>query len=185
MLHHTEEILLHPHGLLESRSSEVEMPSREIEDLGAALIETSIAAGGLGLSAPQIGVSKRVIAITVPNYPPFWLVNPVIEERLGVRSVMEGCLSLPDEEPAAVVRSVRVKVRSTLGGGEPHHMELDGLLAQVLEHEVDHIDGRLYIDRVGEWRSGSASALGAGGRRFDACLSDQQRQGDMQFALAV
>ncbi len=117
---------------------------RLIEDM----IESMHAANGVGLAAPQIGVSLRVIVIGLPGEEPFALINPEIVKRSGERRVDEGCLSVPGYR-AELTRSVAVVAKGLGPQGRPVRIKgRDDLLAQALEHEIDHINGILYIDHL-------------------------------------
>jgi peptide deformylase len=119
---------------------------RLIEDM----IESMHAANGVGLAAPQIGVSLRVIVLGMPDEEPFALVNPEIVRRSGERIVEEGCLSIPGYRTENLTRSLSVVAKGIdpKTGREVRIKEKDTLLAQALEHEIDHINGILYIDHL-------------------------------------
>src|SRR5512141_2632805 len=114
------------------------------------MFETMYEADGVGLAAPQVGVSQRVIVIDPheQDVKPFGLVNPVIlQSAKDVERGEEGCLSIPGlkdivERPAAVV------VEGLDADGKPLHIEAEGLLARVIQHEIDHLDGILFPDRL-------------------------------------
>ena len=115
-----------------------------IEDM----IDSMRAASGVGLAAPQIGVSLRVIVIGLPDEEPFVLINPKMVKRSGERQVEEGCLSVPGYR-AELSRSATVVVKGLDEQGHPRRIKAqDDLLAQALEHEIDHINGILYIDHL-------------------------------------
>ena len=113
------------------------------------MIESMVAAQGVGLAAPQIGVGLRVVVIGMPDEEPFALINPSIARRSGERRLdAEGCLSVPGYR-AAITRSERVTVKALDIDGKPIRVKaIDNLLAQALEHEVDHVNGMLYVDRL-------------------------------------
>jgi peptide deformylase len=113
------------------------------------MIESMEAAQGVGLAAPQIGVGLRVVVLGLPGAEPFALVNPEVVEREGERRADgEGCLSVPGYR-GAPTRSQRVVVEALDAyGGAIRLEERDTLLAQALEHEVDHVNGLLYVDRL-------------------------------------
>jgi len=118
---------------------------RLIEDM----IESMKAANGVGLAAPQIGVSLRLIVIGLPEEEPFALINPEIVKRSGERILEEGCLSIPGYRTESLVRSVNVVAKGTAPTGKPVRIRAkDDLLAEALEHEIDHINGILYIDHI-------------------------------------
>ena len=114
------------------------------------MFETMYEADGVGLAAPQVGVSQRVIVIDPheQDVKPFGLINPVIlQSAKEVERGEEGCLSIPGlkdivERPAGVV------VEGLDADGQPLHIEAEGLLARVLQHEIDHLDGILFPDRL-------------------------------------
>jgi len=126
-----------------------------IRRLVADMIDSMYAAHGVGLAAPQIGVPLRVIVIGLPDEEPFALINPEIVKKEGRRMVDEGCLSIPGYR-AKVPRSVTVVARGLTLDGKLRRIkasakrgdEKEALLAQALEHEVDHINGILYIDHL-------------------------------------
>ena len=106
-------------------------------------------AQGVGLAAPQIGVGLRVVVIGMPDEEPIALLNPVVVKRSGERRMEgEGCLSVPGYR-GALTRSQRIVVKAMdLDGRELRIRAEDNLLAQALEHEVDHVNGILYVDRL-------------------------------------
>ena len=116
-----------------------------IQKLIDDMIDTMPVAGGVGLAAPQIGRSLRVIVIGVPEQEMVVLVNPQIVRRSGQRQVTEGCLSVPGYW-AEITRSLKVTVKGLNREGREVRVKAEGLLAQALEHEIDHINGVLYVD---------------------------------------
>jgi peptide deformylase len=116
-----------------------------IQKLIDDMIDTMPAAGGVGLAAPQIGRSLRVIVIGVPEQEMVVLVNPQIVRRSGQRQVTEGCLSVPGYW-AEITRSLKVTAKGLNREGREVRVKAEGLLAQALEHEIDHINGVLYVD---------------------------------------
>lgn len=136
--------------VLREKAEPVDAVDDEIRNLMDDMLETMYEADGIGLAAPQIGVGKRVIVIDVrePDVPPFGLVNPVIVEKSeAVDRGEEGCLSIPGLREI-VERSERVVVEGLDREGNAVRIEADGILARALQHEVDHLDGILFIDRV-------------------------------------
>lgn len=113
------------------------------------MIESMYAAQGVGLAAPQIGVGLRVVVFGIPDEEPFVLVNPEIIVREGERRLEgEGCLSVPGYR-APITRAERVVARGLDRDGHEVRIEaVDSLLAQALEHETDHVNGILYVDRI-------------------------------------
>ena len=136
---------------LTAANVEVDPSTENISGLLADMLETCHAAPGVGLAAPQIGVNKRIaiIDLSVGADPGavIVLVNPVVVEESGEQKEDEGCLSVPDLSER-VVRPSRVRVRAMDANGVSREIEGTGLLARALCHETDHLDGRLYVDRL-------------------------------------
>lgn len=146
------EILVWPGPILSTRSEEVESVDAEVKALVADLFDTMYATkNGIGLAAPQIGVHRRVAVIDLSKgrdpKQALVLVNPVIERREGEVDDEEGCLSVPGEAEA-VRRAARVWLKALDLDGKEYCLEAEGLLAVALQHEVDHLDGMLYVDRL-------------------------------------
>lgn len=120
---------------------------KSIHKLIEDMWETMYDAPGVGLAAPQIGVSLRVVVIDVGDENPIALVNPEIVKRSGERRVDEGCLSVPGFR-GEITRSVKVVARGIdpKTGKEVRVRAENNLLAEALEHEIDHVNGILYID---------------------------------------
>ena len=130
------------------------------DELGALvgdLLETMYYAEGIGLAAPQIGVSRRVCVLDLrdednPEAGRWVFVNPVVVESSDDEDkAPEGCLSIPEMEEV-VTRPARVTVRGFDAEGEAIEVEADGLLARALQHEIDHLDGVLFIDRLSTFK---------------------------------
>jgi peptide deformylase len=125
--------------------------THDTEALVADMIETMHAAPGIGLAAPQVGVSARVFVIdlSVGRRPEELAVciNPEIVSREGMQLEEEGCLSVPGFT-ASVLRPARIAVRALDRGGHVRTIEGAGLLARALQHEIDHLDGLLYLHRL-------------------------------------
>ena len=112
------------------------------------MVDTMVAAGGVGLAANQVGVPRRVIVIKLPEDDEARVyVNPEIVHREGEREIEEGCLSIPGYK-AFITRSVWVKFRALDHSAKIVKLRAEDLLAQALEHEVDHLNGILYIDHM-------------------------------------
>jgi peptide deformylase len=130
---------------------EVARPIEDVDDelrrLIADMFETMDAALGVGLAANQVGVARRVAVIEADDHR-FVMINPVILESSGKESADEGCLSIPDLQ-AEVSRPRRVLLEATNEAGERFRLELDGLAARAVQHEIDHLDGILFIDHLG------------------------------------
>jgi len=111
------------------------------------MIETMRNASGAGLAAPQVGIPLKVIVIELPGEEPFALINPEVVKRSGEREVIEGCLSVPGYR-GNIKRSLSVTVKGQNREGKLVRVKAKELLAQALEHEIDHLNGMLYIDHV-------------------------------------
>jgi peptide deformylase len=111
------------------------------------MIETMREVNGVGLAAPQVGVPLRVIVVQMPGGEPIALINPEIVKRTGEQEVTEGCLSVPGYY-GEIKRSAEVVVKGKDRWGKAIRIKASGLMAEALEHEIDHLDGRLYIDYI-------------------------------------
>lgn len=131
--------------LLRRKSKRVRHVDGSIQRLIDDMIETMRSEHGAGLAAPQVGTLLRVIVIEVPEQEVIALVNPEIVKRSGERMVEEGCLSLPGYR-GVIKRSVNVTAKGRDRQGKEVRIKADELLAQALEHEIDHLNGVLYID---------------------------------------
>jgi len=134
--------------VLRRRASEVGEITPEIRKLVDDMVETMYDEVGIGLAAPQVGIALRLVVIAddeTRDVRP--LVNPVIVDRSGERTAEEGCLSIPGIF-ALVNRAAWVRVEARDLDGQPVTIEGRDLLARVLQHEIDHIDGVLFIDRL-------------------------------------
>lgn len=144
-------ILRYGETALHARARPVESFDESLHALLRDMIETMYAAPGVGLAAPQIGVPLRafVIDVTVGKSAGelYELVNPEIVACEGMQMEEEGCLSLPGFN-ATVVRPSRVVAQGVDRHGNPKTIEGTGLLARALQHEIDHLDGTLYVDRL-------------------------------------
>lgn len=148
------DIITYPNPLLLKPSETVTEVTDEIQTLIEDMAETMFDAPGSGLAAVQVGVNKRVIVVNttgnLENEEKSWyaLINPEIVEKDGVYiSEEEGCLSVPDFR-ATVKRASRVVVKALDRKGEPVTMELNGFHAVILQHEIDHLNGTLFIDHL-------------------------------------
>ena len=115
--------------------------------LAASMLETMTAYDGVGLAGPQVGVAKRVIVCREPERQPLCLFNPRIITRGGQETGEEGCLSLPDLY-AMVPRATRIRATGLDLRGKPVEFEARDLLARIIQHEVDHLDGVVFLDRL-------------------------------------
>jgi peptide deformylase len=136
---------------LHERARDVETVTPEIDRLIDDMIETMYAAPGVGLAAPQVGVALRLFVVDVsvgrdPNGL-ITMLNPTVVELDGVQLEEEGCLSIPGFN-ATVVRPTRVVVKGLDRHGVEQRIEGNGLLARAFQHEIDHLDGTLFVDRL-------------------------------------
>jgi peptide deformylase len=144
-------ILKYGDSTLQQKASDVPAITRDIERLIDDMIDTMYAAPGVGLAAPQIGVPFRifVIDVSIGRDPEslIIMVNPEFVSRDGMQLEEEGCLSVPGFE-ATVVRPMHAVVKGLDRNGSEHQREGTGLLARAFQHEMDHLDGRLFIDHL-------------------------------------
>ena len=155
------EILTYPDQLLKTKAAPVKAVDLEIKKILDDMLETMRFSRGIGLAAPQVGIGKRLIVMEVPEFAEadeeeerepekrrlFKLVNPEIVFSEGEQKYEEGCLSVPGVT-AEVKRAARVIVRAMDGNGKAIEINACGLLAVALQHEIDHLDGILFIDRL-------------------------------------
>jgi len=145
-------ILTYPDPFLSTRALPVQRVDGKIRDLIRDMFETMYASKGIGLAATQVGVGKRVIVVDVSpaveeEVKPLALVNPEIVEKRGWVEGTEGCLSVPGVE-GTVCRAESVVVRGRNEDGDPVTVEAYGLLSRAIQHEIDHLEGILFIDRL-------------------------------------
>ncbi len=134
--------------VLRKPAKKVSRVDDSIRRLIADMTESMYAAHGVGIAAPQIGVGLRVVVIGMPDEEPFALINPEVIKRAGERRLDEGCLSVPGYR-GTVTRSLSVVVKALDEHGREVRVKAEGdLLAQALEHETDHVNGLLYVDRL-------------------------------------
>jgi peptide deformylase len=145
------DIKKYPEEVLKKKASQVTSISKDLLRLIDDMIETMYAAPGVGLAAPQVGVSKRLAVIDISTkeqtVPLIVLINPIVLHMEGSVDFEEGCLSLP-EYTAKVTRAERILVRTQDREGKQMEIEGEGLLAIAMQHEIDHLDGLLLIDRI-------------------------------------
>ena len=140
-------IVCYPDAVLRQKAKRVSNIDGSIQRLIDDMVDTMHEVEGVGLAAPQVGVSLRVIVIELPGEETLALVNPQIVKRSGERSVEEGCLSVPGYR-GEIERSLKVTVKGLDRSGKEVRVRGEGLLAQAFEHEVDHLNGTLYIDHL-------------------------------------
>ena len=144
-------ILHHPDPRLRQKAKKVERFDAALKRLIEDMFETMYAAPGVGLAATQVGIAQRVAVMDCSREEgvrePIAMVNPEIIEQVDAVEVDEGCLSVPGVSDN-LKRFSRVKARAQDRNGQWFELEADGLLAQCIQHEIDHLDGKLYIDRL-------------------------------------
>lgn len=150
-------ILTYPDPILKTKSNPVERFDSELEALVNDMIETMYAAPGVGLAAIQVGIPQRIIVIDITyekddtgeirNKNPLILINPEIIEKTGTYVYQEGCLSLPGLYED-VKRAQDIKVRFQDTSGKQHELQASELLAVAIQHENDHLEGVLFVDRL-------------------------------------
>jgi peptide deformylase len=133
--------------VLRQKAKRVSSIDGAIAQLIDDMVETMREVGGVGLAAPQVGVPLRIAVIELPDEEIIVLVNPKIVKRSGERQIEEGCLSIPGYR-GEIQRSEKVTVKGLDRFGREIRIKGEGLLAQALEHELDHLDGTLYIDHL-------------------------------------
>ncbi|MDW7650232.1 MAG: peptide deformylase [Bacillota bacterium] len=134
--------------VLREKALEVKDITPQVKQLLEDMKETMYDAQGVGLAAPQIGIAKRIIVVDVQDENGLlMLINPVIVESEGAESAVEGCLSFPGIA-GEVERNASVTVRATDPEGNQVQICASGLLARAFQHEIDHLDGVLFVDRV-------------------------------------
>ena len=137
-----------PDPVLKQKAKRVRTIDRSIKKLIRNMIETLHSEPGrVGLAAPQIGVPLRVIVIGLPEEEDIAIINPEIVRRRGERLLDEGCLSVPGYF-GQIKRAETVTIKGRDPNGKEIRIRADGLLAQVLEHEIDHLNGVLYLDHL-------------------------------------
>lgn len=162
------DILTFPDPRLRNKAKPVARVDDQIRRIVDDMLETMYAAPGIGLAAIQVNIPLRILVIDVSesNDSPLCLINPEIVERSGEEQMDEGCLSVPGFYEQ-VTRAERVRVRALDREGQPLELDTDGLLAVCIQHEIDHLDGKLFVDYV--------SALKR--QRIRRKLEKDQRQG--------
>lgn len=140
-------ILRYPDPRLHTQAQAVASVTDDIRQLIADMAETMYEAPGIGLAATQVNVHRRVVVIDVSEDQSALtaLINPEILERTGEQVCEEGCLSVPGVYEK-VSRAERVRVRALNANGEPFEFEAEGLLAVCIQHEIDHLDGKVFVE---------------------------------------
>ena len=148
------EILKYPEPILKEISVEVDEFNADLQIFIAELEQTMRAGpGGVGIAAPQVGCLQRIVIVDVSSKPKIKqhgrlvLINPEILEWDGMAKGREGCMSVPDFT-GNVIRAKNIKLRAQDERGETHDYEMDGFEARAVQHEIDHLDGLLFLDRL-------------------------------------
>jgi peptide deformylase len=146
------EIRIYPDPVLTLKSKNVEKFDDELQDIIDSMHLTMKIAGGVGLAAPQIGISKRIAIISRDNQQ-YILINPELMEYSGQETKEEGCLSFPGIY-AQVTRPYNIKIKTNDMNGEVIFLEAEGNIARAFLHEMDHLDGTLFIDHLSQLKRG-------------------------------
>lgn len=135
--------------ILTKKCKVVQEMTEKNQELIQDMLDTMYEADGVGLAAPQVGILKRiaVIDVTEDRSNPIVLINPEILETEGEQRGSEGCLSVPDKV-GIVTRPNKVRVRALNRDMEPYEVEGEELLARALVHEIEHLDGKLYVEKI-------------------------------------
>lgn len=160
-------ILHYPDPRLRVRAQPVAAVTDETRRLMTDMLETMYAAPGIGLAATQVGVDQRIFAIDVSEKgdQPQCFLNPEILSREGSETMEEGCLSVPGVTEE-VERAARIRLRALDREGRPVEFDADGLFAVCIQHEIDHLDGKLFVDYLSELKR----------RRIRKRLEKEQRE---------
>ena len=147
-------VLTFPDPRLRHQAKRVRLFDAELRELADAMLETMYAEGGMGLAAVQVGAAKQLVVVDLlaggedeQARDPRVYVNPEIIEREGEIVTEEGCLSVP-EFTAEVTRAERIRLRYQGLDGSAHEEALEGIAAVCLQHEIDHLQGKLFVDRL-------------------------------------
>ncbi|HBK67794.1 MAG TPA: peptide deformylase [Firmicutes bacterium] len=140
------QVVTEPDPILRQKARSVKKVSKRIKTLTQNMLETMYDADGVGLAAPQVGIDERIIVIDIGKGP-IILINPEITGKSGQERDMEGCLSIPGQK-AYITRASKVTVIGINPQGEKVELEGEGLLARAFQHEIDHLNGILFIDYI-------------------------------------
>jgi len=138
-------IRTNPDPVLRRKAKKIAAIDDSVRKLIDDMVETMQEACGVGLAANQVGVPLRIVVIQVPEQEVLVMVNPVVVETKGERTVIEGCLSVPGYQ-AEVDRAESVRIQARDRNGKLYRKRGTDLLAQAMQHEIDHLNGVLYID---------------------------------------
>jgi len=145
------EIVKYPHPVLSKRCEEIQSVNGEVKQLIQDMIETMYQASGIGLAACQVGVSQRVLVVDVSPMDTekdlITMINPEVVQEEGEVESEEGCLSVPDCVEK-VIRKTKIRVRGLSPEEKEIEVAAEGILAIALQHEIDHLNGMLILDRI-------------------------------------
>ncbi len=142
------EIITYDHEILHKQASVIPEIDRSIRELAEAMIDAMHQGEGIGLAGPQVGELRRIFVTHVSGDESRVFINPqIMETSISTSAYEEGCLSIPDVY-ADVVRPDAVKIQAWNEKGRPFTLEAEGMLARVVQHENDHLNGVLFIDRI-------------------------------------
>jgi len=161
------QVLRFPDERLRTVAQPVEQLTPEIRQIASDMLDTMYAEEGVGLAATQVNIHQRIVVIDVSETRdrPLVLINPEIISKAGCEKSEEGCLSVP-ETRAVVERAETVSIKALDQDGQPLTLDADGLLAICIQHELDHLQGKLFIDYLSPLKR----------QRIRAKLEKQQRQ---------
>jgi peptide deformylase len=146
----SRDLLYHPNELLTAKAEPVAEITPEVRELAGEMIEIMKNAEGIGLAGPQVGVLERLFVVKLPEDEPRVFINPqILETSLKTSVYEEGCLSIPGVY-ADLERAAAVRVQAWNERGRPFNLEADKMLARVIQHENDHLNGVLFIDHLTE-----------------------------------
>jgi peptide deformylase len=170
----TLEILRFPDPRLRTKATPVVIVDDQLRTLVDDMLETMYAAPGIGLAATQVNVHKRgvVIDLSKEQDQPLVLINPEITAKQGVEEMEEGCLSVPGIYER-VERADRIKLRALDRDGRAFELDADGLLAVCIQHEIDHLNGKLFVDYLSQLKR----------QRIRKKLEKQRRHGEAETPL--
>jgi peptide deformylase len=164
--------------VLRRRAEEIPEVDDSLRKLIRDMFETMYDAEGIGLAGPQVGVDQRVIVVDVreEGTTPLALINPrIVESAADTDKAEEGCLSIPGVS-GVVERPTRVVVEALSDTGAPVRVEAEGLLGRCLQHEVDHLDGVLFVDRLSPLKRNMVL------KRYRALVAEEQKKGELGSA---
>lgn len=142
----------YPDPVLKKKCVEVQEVTEEIKKIGKNMMETMIVNQGIGLAAPQVGILKRVIVLYSSGQMPEIFINPkIIKKSKKTLTEEEGCLCFPNLF-LKVKRAVEVEIEALNEKGKKIFLKKEGLPARIFQHEIDHLDGILFVDRLSFWR---------------------------------